>query len=163
MWPPGVGGRREQPRGVPAIRARAGRRSGVGPGGATRSRRPRPAAGSVRVQAESRGGAERTGRLGPCGKRPSREPSLPGLERGTRDPFTCAERGDRQTAGELSVEALPPGVCEIQVFGACHERAPGLGEGDQPSSIATVARLDLPCAYVEKASSPLLCTWFCCF
>ena len=47
------------------------------------------------------------------------------------------------------MKALPPGVCEIQVFGSCHERAPGLEKGDQPSSIAAVARLDLPYAYTS--------------
>ena len=73
-------------------------------------------------------------------------------------PSRAAELGDRHTAGELSVKALPPGVCEIQVFGSCHERAPGLEKGDQPSSIAAVARLDLPYAYVENAVFEVV--WF---
>jgi Integrase core domain len=91
------------------------------------------------------------GRLGACGKRLSREPSFPGAERGTGDPLTSGELGDRQAAGELSVEALPPGVCEVEVLGSCHELAPGLEKRDQPSSIAAMARLDLSCAYfVER-------------
>src|SRR5262245_26115675 len=83
------------------------------------------------------------GRLGTCGKRPSNELSFPGAERGTGDSLTRAELGNRQTTGELSPEALPPGVCEIEVFGACHELAPGLEKGEQPSRIAAMARLDL--------------------
>ena len=30
---------------------------------------------------------------------------------------------------------------EMGIFGACHELAPGLEKGDQPSSIAALARL----------------------
>ena len=59
-WPPGVGGPRARRRRVPAIRARAGSRSGVGPGGATRARRPGTAPGRLRVDG-GRGGAGRTG------------------------------------------------------------------------------------------------------
>ena len=106
-----------------------------------------------RLRTDVKGNESR--RLRPGGKRPRREPSFPGAERGTRDALTGTELGDRQTAGELSVKALPPGVCEIQVFGSCHERAPELEKGDQPSSIATLARLDLPCAYPVVASDGL--------
>src|ERR1700734_4448500 len=87
------------------------------------------------------------GRLWTCGKRSSGEPSLPGVEGGGGDPFTCAERGDREATGSLSEQALPPGAFELGIFGSCHERAPGLEERDQPSSIAALARLVLPYAY----------------
>ena len=87
------------------------------------------------------------GRLGGGGKRSGGEPSPPGVERGGGDPLTRAEFGDRQAAGGLPPEALPPGVFETEVFGTCHELAPGLEEGDQPSSIAALARLVLPCPY----------------
>src|SRR5262249_27005509 len=102
----------------------------------------------VRVELEG----NEQGRLGTYGKRPSRELSFPGAERGTGDPLTRAELRDRQTTGELSPEALPPGRCKVEVFGACHELAPGLEKRDQPSSIAAVARLDLPCAYGDRGA-----------
>jgi hypothetical protein len=79
--------------------------------------------------------------------RPSGQSSLPGLEGGTGDAFTCAEGGDGQATGGLPLEALSPGAFEVEVFRACHELTPGLVKGDQPSRIAAVARLVLPGAY----------------
>src|SRR5271166_6357128 len=54
-----MGGRRARPRGVPAIRARAESRSGVGPGGAVRARHDGKAAGRLRLDG-GRYGAEQT-------------------------------------------------------------------------------------------------------
>jgi hypothetical protein len=87
------------------------------------------------------------GRLRAGGRRSSGQSSLPGVEGGTGDPFTGAERGDREAALGLPLEASPPGVFEVGVFGACHGLTPGLVARDQPSRIATVARLDLASAY----------------
>jgi hypothetical protein len=89
------------------------------------------------------------GRLWAYGKRPSGQSSLPGLKRGTGNAFTCAKGGDGQATGGLPLEALSPGAFEVGVLGACHELAPGLVKGYQPSRIAGVARLVLPCAYLE--------------
>ena len=155
-------GRGEHDHGVASWRGRPAsaattRPSHSGSGGASKRSRtwwgnsistPRPGTGSVWWRTGIEVERNEQGRLGTCGKRPGREPSLPGVERGGGDTFTRAEVGDRQAAGGLSSEALPPGAFEIEVFGACHELAPGLEKGDQPSRIAAVARLDLPCAYL---------------
>src|SRR5262249_32625151 len=71
----------------------------------------------------------------------------PGIERGRGDPLTRAELGDRQTADGLSPEGSAPGGFETEGFGAGHGVTPGLEERDQPSRVAAVARLVLPCAY----------------
>ncbi len=45
-----------------------------------------------------------------------------------------------------SLDTLPPRAVESGVSGACHELVPGLKERDQPRTVATGARLGLPCA-----------------
>src|SRR5208282_1476053 len=87
------------------------------------------------------------GRLGTCSKRAGGQSSFPGLERGAGNAFTCTEGGDGLATGGMPLEALSPGAFQVEVFGACHELAPGLVEGKQPRRIADVARLVLPCAY----------------
>jgi hypothetical protein len=79
----------------------------------------------------------------------SGESSFPGLERGTGETFLSTEGGDGQATGGLPLEALSPDAFEGGVFGTCHELAPGLVEGYQPSSITIVARLVLPGAYSQ--------------
>jgi hypothetical protein len=51
------------------------------------------------------------------------------MERGTGEALTSAELGDRSTAGELSPDALPPGVSEDEVFETYHELAFGWRKG----------------------------------
>ena len=91
------------------------------------------------------------GRLRACSKRTGGQSSLPGLERGTGNAFTCTEGRDGLATGGMPMEALSPGAFEVGVFGACHGLAPGLVEGKQPRSITGVARLVLPCAYAFPA------------
>src|SRR5262249_42410826 len=49
----------------------------------------------------------------------------------------------------LPPEAQPPGVFESEILGTCHELTPGLEGWNQPNSVAAVARLVLPCAYLS--------------
>src|SRR5262249_3652895 len=87
------------------------------------------------------------GAVGPSGGRRGGESSSPGVEGGRGDPLTGAEGGNGQAAGGLPPKAKPPGVFETEVLGTCHELTPGLEERNQPSTVAAVARLVLPCAY----------------
>src|SRR5205823_6097207 len=64
------------------------------------------------------------------------------------------ELGDRQTVGEQSAETLPPRVSEIEVFGACHERAPRWDKGTNPPEYRPWQDWDLACAYSAASADP---------
>jgi hypothetical protein len=76
---------------------------------------------------------------------PDRPRAIPGRNRVvTATP--SAEHGNRQAAGGLPPQTEPPGVFATEVLGTCHELTPGLEARNQPSRVAAVARLVLPCA-----------------
>ena len=76
---------------------------------------------------------------------PDRPRAIPGRNR-VMTATPRAERGDRQAAGGLPPQTEPPGVFATEVLGTCHELTPGWEERNQPSRVAALARLVLPCA-----------------
>ena len=65
-------------------------------------------------------------------------------------PLARAELGDRQAAGGMPREAAAPEALELGILGSCHGLAPGLVDRDQPTTIATLARMVLPDAYTPR-------------